>query len=172
MFLGGSAIVIAFLVGAVTGRAVQPERSPEFVASSPERGLETPVTKSESVPPTATPLPSNAPPSEAAASGNVGTAAREAAKSGLPAFNAKAAKSGIDRIASRLKACRHAGEPSGPASVVLTFSPAGRVSNATVATAGYSGTRTETCIVERLREVRVPEFAGAPVTVKRSVAVR
>jgi hypothetical protein len=87
-------------------------------------------------------------------------------------FNPKAAKAAIDGIAPRLKACRHAGEPAGPASVKVTFAPAGRVSSASVTTTGYAGTRTENCIVQRLREVRIPEFRGAVVTVKRSVTIR
>jgi hypothetical protein len=55
---------------------------------------------------------------------------------------------------------------------MVTFAPAGRVSNAAVTTTGYTGTRTGNCIVSRLRELRIPEFSGAPVTVKRSVSVR
>jgi hypothetical protein len=93
-------------------------------------------------------------------------------KRALPAFNAKAAKAIIDGSAARLKTCKHAGEPVAPATVMVTFAPTGGVSSATVTTAVYAGTRTGACIAERLRELRVPEFTGAAVTVKRSVAVR
>jgi hypothetical protein len=88
------------------------------------------------------------------------------------AFNAKAAKAAIDGVTPRLRTCRHAGDPAGPATVMVTFDPAGRVSNATVTTAGHAGTRTGDCIVQRLRELRIPEFSGAAVTVKRSVTFR
>jgi hypothetical protein len=163
MLAGGSAIVIAFLVGALTGRLVQPERSPEFVVAGPPPGSETTTAVT---PPAATPaaplVPSSAPPS----------VTPTPVKRGGPGFNAKAAKAAIDGAAPRLKSCRHPGDPTGPATIMVTFAPAGRVSSASVTTAGYAGTRTGDCIVERLRELRVPEFTGAAVTVKRSVTVR
>ena len=87
-------------------------------------------------------------------------------------FNAQAAKLAIDRIVPRLKACKQAGEPPGSATVTVTFAPTGRVSSAQVTTTRYAGTRTGNCIVQRLREARIPECTGPPVTVKRSVAVR
>jgi hypothetical protein len=93
-------------------------------------------------------------------------------KSGSAGFNAQAAKLAIDRIVPRLKACKQAGEPPGSATVTVTFAPSGRVSSSQVTTTRYAGTRTGNCIAQRLREARIPEFTGAPVTVKRSVAVR
>ena len=163
MLVGGSAIVIAFFVGALTGRVVQRERSGEFVAPASLAVSPAPTTLLAPADSLATPLlPSSVPPS----------AVRAPAKRGQPAFNAKAAKAAIDGIAPRLKACRYAGDPTGPASVMVTFAPAGSVSNASVTTTGYAGTRTESCIVQRLRDVRIPEFTGGAVTVKRSVTVR
>jgi hypothetical protein len=163
MLACGSAIVIAFLVGALTGRVVQPERSPEFVAPAPVQGSEAPVTlTAPAASPVAPLLPSSAPPS----------AVRGPAKRGLPAFNAKAAKAAIDGIAPRLKACRYGGDPTGPASVMVTFAPEGSVSSASVTTADYAGTRIGNCIAQRLREINIPAFTGAAVTVKRSVTVR
>jgi hypothetical protein len=177
MLVGGSAIVIAFLVGALTGRATGPERTTAFVVPAPlpteaaPVALPVPTTEpAETVEPSNVRagalrngvLPPKAPPNEASAP----------AKQSLPAFNAKAAKSAIDGVSPRLKACKHAGDPVGPASVMVTFAPAGRVSNAAVTTTGYAGTRTGNCIVQRLRDLRIPEFTGAAVTVKRSVTVR
>jgi hypothetical protein len=183
MLVGGSAIVIAFLVGTVTGRVTGPERSAEYVP--PETGAPAAAPEPVSVnaapmlPSSASPATPNAPqnetsPSKAALRGASNAPANDAptAKRGLPAFNTKAAKSAIDGVSSRLNACKHAGDPVGPASVVVTFGPTGRVSNAAVTTAGYAGTRTGNCVVERLRELRIPEFTGAPVTVKRSVSIR
>jgi len=162
MLVGGSAIVIAFFMGALTGRAVQPG-SPEFAAPAPLPRSEAPATNAA---PTALPpapvVPSSAPPSAALAP----------VKRAPPVFNAKAAKAAIDGVAPRLKTCKHAGDPAGPASVMVTFDPAGSVSSASVTTKGYAGTRTENCIVLRLREVSIPAFTGAAVTVKRSVTVR
>jgi hypothetical protein len=163
MLAGGSAIVIAFLVGAMTGRFVQPDRSPEFVVATPLPISEsTAPTPAPTVAPAATAVPSNAPP----------PAPVPPARRSPAAFNAKTAKAAIDGVTPRLRTCRHAGDPAGPVTVMVTFDPAGRVSNATVTTAGHAGTRTGDCIVQRLRELRIPEFSGAAVTVKRSVAFR
>jgi hypothetical protein len=60
----------------------------------------------------------------------------------------------------------------GPATVVVTFAPAGSVASASVTTPGYAGTRTGVCIAQHLRELRIPEYTGAAVTVKRSVTLR
>ena len=163
MLVGGSAIVIAFFTGALTSRAVQPDPAPEFVAPASPPASDRPPTVAAPAMAPAAPLPtSNAAPSTVVAP----------AKRAQPAFNTKAAKAAIDGIAPRVKACKHAGDPSGPASVMVTFAPAGSVSDASVATPGYAGTRTESCIVQRLRDIRIPEFTGAAVTVKRSVTVR
>jgi hypothetical protein len=163
MLVGGSAIVIAFLSGVLIGRFIQPERSPEFVSQAslpaPQTTVVAPTGSESPAPPT-----EDVPPSAATQ--------RAPAKRAATGFNAKAAKAAIDAAAPRLKACRHAGEPIGPASVIVTFEPSGGVSSASVTTKGYAGTRTGTCIVQRLRDVRIPAFTGAAVTVKRSVAVR
>jgi hypothetical protein len=109
-----------------------------------------------------------APPSARSSSG----ASAPVAKPAAAGFNAKAAKAAIERVVPRLKGCKQPGEPPGSATVTVTFAPTGRVSSAAVTNTRYAGTRTGNCIVQRLREARVAEFVGAPVTVKRSVAVR
>jgi hypothetical protein len=162
MLVGGSAVVIAFLVGVMTGRFVQPERSVAYVVPPPPPVLEVPAVA---------PAPTSSPVETSPTSSGPATAAQARPKR-FAGFNAKMAKDAIDGAAPRLKACRTEGGPAGPASVVVTFAPTGRVSNVSLTTTGYAGTRTGNCIVERLREVRVPEFAGAPVTVKRSVTIR
>jgi hypothetical protein len=55
---------------------------------------------------------------------------------------------------------------------MVTFAPEGSVSSASVTTADYAGTRIGSCIAQRLREINIPAFTGAAVTVKRSVTVR
>lgn len=181
MLVGGSAVVIAFLLGTVTGRVTGPERSAEYIA--PASPAAVPAATTEPAVVTAGPaVPSSAPPDEANASRPAGASPKISPKSVtneapsgkqvLPAFNAKAAKAAIDGVSPRLKACKHAGDPVGPASVMVTFAPAGRVSNAAITTTGYTGTRTGNCVIARLRELRIPEFTGAAVTVKRSVTVR
>jgi hypothetical protein len=166
MLVSGSAIVIAFLVGAMTGRLLQPQRSPEFVVSAPLHASEVAAARA--------PAPTVAPAEVAAAVPSAPPIATAAAakRTAVPAFNAKAAKAAIDGVTPRLKACKHAGDPVGPASVMVTFAPTGRVSSASITTTSLAGTRTGNCIVQRLRDLRIAEFTGSAVTVKRSVTVR
>ena len=95
-----------------------------------------------------------------------------ASKGGLAPFNAKAAKTNIANAAARLKSCKDASTPAGSASVVITFAPSGRVSDVTVTTPTYAGTRAGSCIVSKLKTALVPPFSGGPETVKKSVAIR
>ena len=175
MVVGGSAVVIAFLAGALTSRAVQPEPSAELAVSAPVSVSQGPAIISTPVPAPTMALPtSNAPSSTVGPSSGVGSPIGVAASAKLaaPGFNAKAAKAVIDGAGPRLKSCRHAGDPAGLATVMVTFEPAGRVASASVTTPGYAGTRTGECIARRLGELRIPEYSGASVTVKRSVTVR
>jgi len=162
--VGGAVAVLAFVAGVFTGRGLRTDPAKRAAPAT--------------VPPKAAPTspataPVVAPPGESAAA----TPARPrivstATKPATAGFNAQAAKLAIDRIVPRLKGCKQAGEPPGSATVTVTFAPTGRVSSAQVTNTRYAGTRTGNCITQRLREARVPEFTGAPVTVKRSVGVR
>jgi len=127
-------------------------------------------------PPTPTPTAEKAP--VAAAGPSASAPAESPAKAG-PAvkhasatFDAQAAKLAIDRMLPRLKDCKRPGEPPGSATVTVTFAPSGRVSEAAVTTTRYAGTRTGKCIEAHLRALRIAEFTGKPVTVKRVIAVR
>ncbi len=95
----------------------------------------------------------------------------ESPKSGKAAFSSKAARAAIDRAAARTKGCRGRGDPSS-ASVNVTFAPSGKVSEVTVTTPRYAGTKAGRCVIARLSDARVPEFSGSPVTLKRTVKIR
>lgn len=67
--------------------------------------------------------------------------------------------------------------PDGPGHVRVTFAPDGHVSDATFdaeytpATTNYQGTTVGRCLAERYLRMRIPPFAGGPVTVGHSVLV-
>ncbi len=90
----------------------------------------------------------------------------------LPPFDAKAARTALDTAAAKTKTCRTAKEPKGAVAATVTFAPSGRVSDVSINTARYAGTKTGKCITEHLREAQVPEFGGSPTTLKKTVAVR
>jgi hypothetical protein len=167
--VGGGAIVLAFVVGILTGRGSRSE--PEAASPAPSSSAPAPPAVVAPAPaPTPAPAPSAAEPADAPSPPSSGSPT--APKHAAPGFNAKAAKTAIDKIVPSLKGCKQAGEPPGQATVTVTFAPTGRVSDARVTTTRYAGTRTGTCITQRLRQARIPEFTGSPVTVKRSVAIR
>jgi hypothetical protein len=166
--VGGGAIVLAFVVGILTGRGSRSE--PEDASIATTSALAPPSVAAPAPAPAPGPAPSAPEPEEApSASSSASPAAPKHVGAG---FNAKAAKTAIDKIVPGLKTCKQAGEPPGSATVTVTFAPTGRVSDARVTTTRYAGTRTGTCITQRLRQARIPEFVGSPVTVKRSVAIR
>jgi hypothetical protein len=98
--------------------------------------------------------------------------AQEPEPSELGEFDATAARESIALAEARAMACHTAGEPGGPAAVVIRFAPSGRVTTATVESGPFAGTPTGGCIAAKFRSARVPAFAGDHVTVKRTVLLR
>lgn len=88
------------------------------------------------------------------------------------AFDANAANAALAAAATRAGSCRSGADPSGVATVTVTFSPAGRVTTATVSGPPFAGTETGSCIASTLRAAQVPAFAGDFMTVKKTVTIR
>jgi hypothetical protein len=88
----------------------------------------------------------------------------------IGAFDAALAEVAIKAAFGRARSCRAAGDPKGVATVTLTYAPSGRVTTALVSGA-FAGTSVGSCIAAALRSARVAPFAGAHVTVKRSVTL-
>lgn len=95
----------------------------------------------------------------------------EAAAPGT-AFNRAAAASALSNAAADASACRKAGDPSGVASVTVTFAPSGRVTSANVSGPPFAGTATGGCIAATLRRAKVPAFDGELVTVGKTIVVQ
>jgi hypothetical protein len=96
------------------------------------------------------------------------TPAAEAAPA-APSIDGAALRLALNDGAARAMSCRQPGDPSGNATVVVTFAPSGRVTQALVNGPPFAGTSTGGCIAARLRGISVPPFSGDLVTVKKTI---
>lgn len=87
-------------------------------------------------------------------------------------FDRAAAAAALTSAAGQASACRKDGDPSGVASVVITFAPSGRVTSANVSGPPYAGTPTGGCIAAALRKAKVPPFDGDRVTVSKTITIQ
>jgi hypothetical protein len=94
--------------------------------------------------------------------------------SGEPAgpFNREAAATALTAAAAQASSCRKEGDPSGVASVVITFAPSGRVTSANIGGPPFAGTPTGGCIASTLRKARIPAFDGERVTVSKTIVIQ
>jgi hypothetical protein len=98
--------------------------------------------------------------------------AEETAPAELPPFSAGAASAALREATTLATGCRKPGDPEGMATVLVTFAPSGRVTQAAVSGEPFAGTTTGGCIASRFREARVPAFSGDFVTVKKTVTIK
>jgi hypothetical protein len=87
-------------------------------------------------------------------------------------FDKAAATAALTASAGQASACRREGDPSGVASVVVTFAPSGRVTSASISGPPFAGTPTGGCIASTLRNTRIPAFDGERVTVSKTVVIQ
>lgn len=87
-------------------------------------------------------------------------------------FDKAAAAAALNTGASQASVCRKEGDPSGVASVVVTFAPSGRVTSANISGPPFAGTPTGGCIASALRKTRIPAFDGERVTVSKTVVIQ
>ncbi|HVY31695.1 MAG TPA: hypothetical protein VHB79_34405 [Polyangiaceae bacterium] len=87
-------------------------------------------------------------------------------------FDRAAAQAALSSAAAQASACRKEGDPSGVASVVITFAPSGRVTSANVSGPPFAGTPTGGCIASALRRAKVPPFDGDRVTVSKTITIQ
>lgn len=92
--------------------------------------------------------------------------------SGAPPFDANAARSALASAAGAASGCKQEGEPSGTATVVVTFAPSGRVTSANISGPPFAGTKTGGCIAAAMRGAKVPAFSGDHVTVSKTVTIQ
>lgn len=87
-------------------------------------------------------------------------------------FDRAAASAALNASAAQASSCRKDGDPSGVASVVITFAPSGRVTSATISGPPFAGTPTGGCIAGTLRKAKIPAFDGERVTVSKTVVIQ
>ncbi|HET9934383.1 MAG TPA: hypothetical protein VFQ35_26955 [Polyangiaceae bacterium] len=86
-------------------------------------------------------------------------------------FDRQAAVNALNTQAGQASSCRKGEDPSGTATVVITFAPSGRVTSANVSGPPFAGTPTGGCIAAAFRRARVPEFDGDNITVSKTVVI-
>ena len=86
-------------------------------------------------------------------------------------FDKSAAIAALTAAASAASSCRRGADPSGTATVFVTFAPSGRVTSANLSGPPFAGTATGGCIAAQMRTARVPRFSGSHVTVSKRVVI-
>jgi hypothetical protein len=88
-----------------------------------------------------------------------------------PPFDSAAATAALDAAASEASRCKKEGDPSGTATVTVTFAPTGSVASASLNGPPFAGTATGDCIASTMRRVKVAAFSGTQITVTKTVVV-
>jgi hypothetical protein len=155
--------------------AAQPAPAPQ-AQTSPAKPIAKSAAPEEprSERPTPAPAPEPAKPVEPAKAAVKSFEPSKAAepKSGDAPFDKAAALSALSSAASAASGCRKEGDPSGMATVVITFAPSGRVTSANVNGPPFAGTPTGGCIASAMRRAIVPAFSGSHITVSRTVVIQ
>lgn len=147
--------------GKPTGLTATPQPKPSDGASraveQPAPGSSPPAEPKPEPPPAAVKEEPQAPPPPAEPAGP---------------FDRAAAAAALTSGAAQASACRKEGDPSGVASVVITFAPSGRVTSANVSGPPFAGTATGGCIASALRKAHIPPFEGDRVTVSKTIVIQ
>jgi hypothetical protein len=163
--LKAAALAAAFLLGLAVPRRPRDEAKP--VAATVAKAAPVPVI---------TAAPSVVAPIVAPAVGSESRAAEPAsAKSASPkpapaAFDTRVAGILVNKASARARSCKKGNPVSGAAVVAVTFAPTGYATSANVSGLDSPKPATVNCIVATFRGLRVPAFAGAPVTLTKTVA--
>jgi hypothetical protein len=153
---------------------------PPTTGSAPDEPAPVPTTTSAPTAPTATvaptgpvPKPTETPATTAKPPEPAPTKPKEPDKEVPLAgpFDKGAASAALSAAAGRASACRKEGDPSGTATVIVTFAPSGRVTSAIVSGPPFAGTATGGCIASSMRSASVPPFSGDKVTVSKTVVI-
>jgi len=87
-------------------------------------------------------------------------------------FDRAAAIAALKAAAAEASTCRKDGDPSGTATLTITFAPSGRVTSANIQGPPFAGTPTGGCIANAMRHAHVPAFSGDRVTVNKTIVVQ
>ena len=91
---------------------------------------------------------------------------------GTAPFSVSAAQVALTQAATNAAGCKKPDGPTGSGKVQVTFATSGRVTSANVAGPPFAGTPVGGCVAGMFRRAKVPAFAGNPVTVSKSFAIK
>jgi hypothetical protein len=137
-------------------------------AAEPQAAVETPEAQPPHPAPSSTPSDNG---SGIVVVNNPKARAAGTAPGNGPAFDAQAAGRAIADAAARATSCRRLDQPTGRATITVTFGPSGKVSTANIYGLKFPSASVRNCMGSVLYQARVPAFTGAPVTVKKSVKI-
>ncbi len=156
----------ATAIAVATNTLPAPASTHESVAAAPT--AEKPATEKPVEPAIEKPEPEKpAAPSKPVEAHNAPPAAAEGTE-----FDRAAARNALASAAAQASACRKDGDPSGTATLTITFAPSGRVTSAAIQGPPFAGTPTGGCIANTMRHATVPAFSGEYVTVTKSIVVQ
>lgn len=98
------------------------------------------------------------------------TATPDGSRPKVSPFDRSAARAALASAAATTSSCGGQGPPAGAGSVTITFRPDGGATGASVSQK-FLGTPVGNCVLSKFRGVRVPAFAGLPVTMTQSFTV-
>jgi predicted Zn finger-like uncharacterized protein len=96
----------------------------------------------------------------------------EAPAAGTAPFSVSAAQVALTQAATNAAGCKKPDGPTGSGKVQVTFATSGRVTSANVAGPPFAGTPVGGCVAGMFRRAKVPPYAGNPVTVSKSFAIK
>jgi predicted Zn finger-like uncharacterized protein len=91
---------------------------------------------------------------------------------GTAPFSVSAAQVALTQAATNAAGCKKPDGPTGSGKVQVTFATSGRVTSANVAGPPFAGTPVGGCVAGMFRRAKVPPYAGNPVTVSKSFAIK
>lgn len=94
-----------------------------------------------------------------------------AAPAATAPFDKAAANAALSGLVGSAAGCKQPGDPSGTATVTVTFAPSGRVTTSSVSGPPFQGTATGGCIARAFKAATVPAFNGDPTTVSKTVHI-
>ena len=130
-----------------------------------------PTTSGRTEPTTGTVPAGGKEPGKSSAEAAPATETEKPAAASTAPFDRGAAIAALRSAAAAASSCRRGTDPSGTATVTVTFANSGRAINANVSGPPFAGTATGGCIAAAMRRARVPPFSGSRVTVSKRVVI-
>jgi hypothetical protein len=91
----------------------------------------------------------------------------------VPPFDRHALMMAVNAVkAAGFDECKKPGGPTGSGHVRVLFAPTGKVESSIVDQPPFAGTTVGTCVANKFRQMRIPEFAGLAVPAGAAFVVK